>query len=380
MSITQIIPLLIVLVSIIGNHAEAKESNAPQAENMTPESILEISTSMIDNYVESGWFSGNLLIGSGNGASVQQSYGYSDIAEQIPNQACTRFNIGSIAKIYTAVLVLQYIEKGTFSLDTSIAETGINIDIAPDIAKKVTIGHLLKHKAGFSDIFIPDYMDDPLKFDTLTKKIALLRHKPLLFEPGTDQRYSNYGYILLGAVLEGLSGKSFGTLLRDNIFDVVNAKTASLHRLDGNKCQSERYVFGLEQTLELTDFREVSGPDGGIEATVDDVHAFFHALFFTDKLLTRQGEPFNWYFGENSHFGAYGGGTGVSAAVEVLRDQEIIIVALANSDELVAERISNRMVALALHNDIAPFALPPKHFVYQQYRALFSYWRNGQNR
>ena len=105
MSITQIIPLLIVLISIIGNHAEAKESNAPQAENMTPESILEISTSMIDNYVESGWFSGNILVGSANSgkASVQQSYGYADIAEHIPNQACTRFNIGSIAKIYTAV-------------------------------------------------------------------------------------------------------------------------------------------------------------------------------------------------------------------------------------------------------------------------------------
>ena len=372
MSKTQIITLFILLVSIIGNLAEAKESNAPKANTMTPGSILEISASMIDKYVESGWFSGNILVGSANSkrASVQQSYGYADIAEQIPNQACTRFNVGSIAKIYTAVLVLQYIEKGTFSLDTSIAETGVNIGIDPDIAKNVTIGHLLKHKAGFSDIFIPDYMDDPLKFDTLTKKIALLRHKPLLFEPGTDQRYSNYGYILLGAVLEGLSGKSFGTLLRDNIYDVVNAKTASLHRLDGNKCQSERYVFSLEQTLELTDFREVSGPDGGIEATVDDVHAFFHTLFFTDKLLTRQGEPFSWYFGENSHFGAYGGGTGVSAAVEVLRDQEIIVVALANSDELVAERISNRMVALALHNDVAPFALPPKHFVYQQYRAL----------
>lgn len=370
MSITKIIPLIILLVSIIGKQGVAKESKAPQAERMTPESILEISTSMIDNYVESGWFSGNVFVSSGSGEGVLQSYGYANVAEKIPNQSCTRFNVGSIAKIYTAVLVLQYIEKGTFSLDTSIAETGVSIDIAPDITKKVTIGHLLKHEAGFSDIFIPGYMNDPLKFDSLTKKVALLKDKPLLFEPGTDKRYSNYGYILLGAILEGLSGKSFGTLLRDNIFDVVNAKTASLDRLEGNKCQSERYVFSLDQTLEVTDFREVSGPDGGIEATVADVHAFFHTLFFTDRLLTRHDEPFNGYFGERTHFGAYGGGTGVSAAVEVLRDQELIIVVLANSDELVAERISNRMVAVAKHNDVAPFALPPRHFVYQQYQAL----------
>ena len=352
----------------ISSQCVADQTSSAQTLSIEPSALLEQSSAIIQDYVKAGWFSGNLLIANERGQKVLKSYGYANKAAGIKNQACTRFNIGSIAKIYTAVLVLQYIESGELTLDTTLAETGLDLD--PVIAKKVTIGHLLKHQAGFSDIFVPEYMDNPLKYDTLDKKVALLRNKPLLFEPGTDRRYSNYGYILLGAALESLSGKTFGTLLHDNIFVPVQAKTASLHRLEGDTCQSERYVFNLEQIQERTEFREVSGPDGGIEATVDDVLQFFRVLFFTDRLLERRASSFTWYFGDKPHFGAYGGGTGVSAAVDVLQNKKLVIVSLANSDELVAERISNRIVALANNTESMPFALPAKHFVYQQYQTL----------
>ncbi|MFS1704580.1 serine hydrolase [Alteromonas sp. AMM-1] len=326
------------------------------------------SSAVADEYVKSGWFTGNVLIAADNLPLFEQSYGYANFDKLRANESCTRFNLGSIAKIYTAVLVLQQIEAGALSLDTTIAESGLNI--AADIAGKVTIAHLLKHKAGFRDIFVPEYMNNPLQFDTLEKKVDLLKGEPLLFEPGTDYRYSNYGYILLGAILEKLTGKSFKTQLDENIFSVIGATHTSLQRREGDTCQSERYVFSLEQSLEPTDFREVSGPDGGIEATASDVYRFFQAVFFTDQLVNRSSGSFKWYFSDAAHYGAYGGGTGVSAAVEVLRDWQLIIIVLANSDELVAEHISNRMVSFIQHKPVAAFQLPAKHFVYQQYLAL----------
>ncbi|MFC3095388.1 serine hydrolase [Alteromonas sediminis] len=331
---------------------------------VTPESAERV----VQEYVDHTWFSGNVLIAHKDGKVSAQSYGLANIADNIPNRRDTRFNVGSIAKHYTAVLVLQMIEQGKFSFETTLSEFDLGLDAS--IAEKITIEHLLTHKAGFGDIFIPAYMNDPLSYDSLDKKLGLLRGKPLLFEPGSDYRYSNYGYIVLGALLEKLTKKSFGMLLNERIFGPTGAKSSSLHREENSPSQSERYVYALDKTLQPTQFREVSGPDGGIEATVDDVYHFFNALFFSDELLNRKGSTFTRYFGNKKHHGSYGGGTGVSAAVEVLRDQQTIIVVLANSDELVAERVSNRLMQMYRQESVDAFMLPAKHFVYDQYKAL----------
>ncbi|MEE4244616.1 MAG: serine hydrolase domain-containing protein, partial [Kangiellaceae bacterium] len=178
------------------------------------------------------------------------------------------------------------------------------------------------------------------------------------------------GYILLGAILEKVSAKPFATLLNERIFTPISDENSSLLREETSPCQSERYVYALDKSLIPTQFREVSGPDGGIESTVDDVYKFLNALFFTDKLLQRDGDAFKRYFGTGTHHGSYGGGTGVSGAAEVLRDQRVIIVVLANSDELIAERISNRLSKLMREEPVEAFTLPAKHFVYDQYKAL----------
>jgi CubicO group peptidase (beta-lactamase class C family) len=171
-------------------------------------------------------------------------------------------------------------------------------------------------------------------------------------------------------MLEKLTNKSFATLLNERIFMPIDAKNSSLQRDENSLCQSQRYTYALDKSLKLTQFREVSGPDGGIEATVDDVYKFYHALFFSDQLLQRNGDVFKRYFGNGIHHGSYGGGTGISAAVEVLRDQEVIIVVLANSDELVAERISSRLTNILREEPFDKLMLPAKHFVYSQYVAL----------
>lgn len=199
---------------LMGGLAVAVPAPADAGSNSAAE---KASNQIIQPYVEQSWFSGNVLIADEKGHISVHSFGMADIANGTPNSRCTRFNIGSIAKHYTAVLVLQMIEQGQLSYDTPLAEFDLGID--SEIAAKVTIEHLVKHQAGFGDIFIPAYMDDPLSYDTLDKKVALLKGQPLLFEPGSDNRYSNYGYILLGAMLEKVTGKKFAELLNERLFN-----------------------------------------------------------------------------------------------------------------------------------------------------------------
>lgn len=354
----------------LGDELQTEYSQQNVASNkVSLPALIKGSDDIATRYAELNWFSGNVLLASQDKVVFHQSYGYANTAEALKNSACTRFNIGSIAKHYTAVLVLQLIEEGKLTFDTPLSRFELDLDDA--LTQGVTIEHLLNHQAGFADIFTPEYMADPLSFDTLDKKIALLKDTPRLFEPGTDYRYSNYGYILLGRIAEMITQKSFATLLNERIFTPIGAKHSSLTRLDNSPCQSTRYTFTIEWQLAPSLLQEVSGPDGGIEATAPEVYQFYHALVFTDTLLKHKGPVFSRYFRvRDNKIVSYGGGTGISAAAEVLVDQGIVIVVLANSDELVAERISNRITQLATTGNYDAIKPPPKHFVYQQYRTL----------
>ncbi|MCC2618128.1 beta-lactamase family protein [Aestuariibacter halophilus] len=343
---------------------------APSSTSPTPSggiSLSAVTEQIVGEYVERGWFSGNVLVAHQGQVLFQQSYGLSDRENCTANQPCTRFNLGSIAKHFTAVLVLQQIEKGKLQLNTPIAR--FKLGIAPDIANKVTVQQLLMHRAGFGDIFTPQYMADPLAYDTLEKKIALLRDRPLLFEPDSEYRYSNYGYILLGAMLENVTGQRFADLLRNNIFTPLGMARTSVSPEPASSCQSQRYHFTLFQSLEKSRLYEVPGPDGGIESTTRDVLQFYRALFYTDGLVNRESDAFKAVFGaQPSHFAGFGGGTGISAAVELDLAADYQVVVLANTDELVAERISSRILQQLRQGRYDPVRLPAKHFVYQVYQ------------
>jgi len=320
-------------------------------------------------YADLGWFSGNVLLAEGGEPFFQQSYGLARIETGNPNTSATRFNLGSIAKHYTAVLVLQQVERGALSLHDTIDR--FEIGLPSPIAGRVTILHLLRHRAGFRDIFTPEYTADSLAYDTLEKKARILQDRPLLFEPGSDHRYSNYGYIILGLILERLTGQSYEQLLTQNIFRPLGLDNSHLHYQAGSATQSTRYTYPLEGVLKEVGVLEVPGPDGGIESTTADVLDFYLALFDSDRLLDRQGAAFRAVFDpEAEKWQAFGGGTGISAAVELRLTDDVEVVVLANSDELVAERVSGRIVQIIEGDAHDPVMLPPKHFVYRQYLEL----------
>lgn len=333
-----------------------------------PSNLAETADNIAKQYQQMGWFSGSLLITKDNKAVFSSSYGFQNIEQKIKNTTQTRFNLGSIMKDFTKVLILQQVEAGKLKLSDQLVS--FNLGFKQPDSHKITIDHLLNHSAGFADIFVAEYRENQLAYDTLDKKLKLLIDSPLLFEPGTDHKYSNYGYVVLGVILEKVTGKPFEELLKNNIFSRVEMSSTTFRPANSHEYQSTRYTYQYNGNLRRVGVTEHSSPDGGIESTVVDVQRFYRALFYSDNLL-KNSDAINrqLFVMDGSHWGAYGGGQGVSAAVEVDLDTGYEIVVLANTDHLVAERISGRIHSYIRNGEYQPIRQLEKNFAFEYYQS-----------
>jgi len=331
-------------------------------------SLAMIGDNIAMQYQQMGWFSGGLLITKDNEVVFASSYGFQNTEERIKNSTQSRFNLGSIMKDFTKVLILQQVEAGKLKLSDKLVAFELGFK-QPD-ADKITIEHLLNHSAGFADIFVAEYRQNQLAFDTLDKKIKILIESPLLFTPGTDRKYSNYGYVVLGVILEKVTGKSFEALLKNNIFNRVEMTSTTFRPVNSHEYQSIRYTYQHNGKLRKVGVTEHPSPDGGIVSTVVDVQRFYRALFYSNKLLKNSDAINRQLFAmDDSHWGAYGGGQGVSAAVEVDLDTGYEIVVLANTDHLVAERISGRIYSYIKNGEYQPIRQLEKNFAFEYYQS-----------
>lgn len=329
--------------------------------------IASTADEIAHQYHQQGWFSGTLLLAKNGKVFHTASFGLENVKTKTPNSIVTKFNLGSIVKNFTKVLVLQQIELGQIKLTDTLDK--FDLGFPEEVSTTITIEHLLNHRSGFEDIFIAEYRENQLAFDTLEKKLALLKSRPLLFEPGTDHRYSNYGYVVLGAILEKVTESSYEQLLNKNIFERIQLKNTSLKVESFAKGQSVRYTYLYDSSIKEVGVTEHPGPAGGIESTVEDVQQFYRALYYGDKLLTHA-NPVNIkaFAMDGEHWGAYGGGSGVSTAIEVDLLDNVEIVVLANTDNLVAELISGRVLSYIKKGSYEPIKPLEMNFAYNYYK------------
>jgi D-alanyl-D-alanine carboxypeptidase len=163
-------------------------------------------------------FSGVVLVAKDFRVLFHEAYGLADRDKRVPNLKDTKFNLGSINKIFTRVAIHQLARQGQLSLDDPIRK------FLPDYpnaqaAEKVLVRQLLNMTSGIGDFFGERYDATPKeKIRTLQDYLALFADQPLEFEPGTSNRYSNGGYIVLGLIIEKVSGVDYYTYVRRNIF------------------------------------------------------------------------------------------------------------------------------------------------------------------
>lgn len=162
-------------------------------------------------------FSGSILIARDSTILIEKSIGMANYEFLIPNSSNTKFRIASLSKAFAAALVLQQVEKGRIKLDGKIS------DYLPYYPQKtgkiITIHQLLTHSSGLVHYegikdFYPKYGQQQFYYKDYLK---LFWDLPLLFEPGTSHSYSSLGYFVLGAILQEVTGKTYQTLLKENI-------------------------------------------------------------------------------------------------------------------------------------------------------------------
>ena len=174
----------------------------------------------LETATAAGQFSGAVLVARDGRTLFEAGYGLADRERGIPNTPQTKFRAGSMYKMLTAVAALQFVQAGTLRLD---APLGTYLADYPNqnVKSKVTTHHLLTHTGGTGDIFGPAFMANRLELREVSDYVRLYGTRELQFTPGTQHVYSNYGFILLGALIERLSGKSYHDHIASRVLNPV---------------------------------------------------------------------------------------------------------------------------------------------------------------
>ncbi|MDR1232110.1 MAG: beta-lactamase family protein [Spirochaetaceae bacterium] len=322
-------------------------------------------------------FSGVVLIARGGKVYFERAYGMADRSQNQSNNIDTKFNLGSVAKIFTAIAIAQLAEQGKLSFDDTIEKY---VDgFSPEVAGKITVQQLLTHTAGLGDIFTPAYMTGKDEVDTIGGFMPYITSQDVLFEPGTQHQYSNGGFVVLGAIIEKVSGENYYQYIRNHItgpsgmadtdfykkFDLVPNLARGYTNPDGGPqllpplpTPGQGRIIGPPPIADRNAAREdnlptlplIGNPSGGAYSTARDMLAFSSALM-NHTLLSKEytaavmsgyvrvprgeyGYGFE-IFVENGHrtAGHSGGAPGVSAMFRILVDDDCTVIVLSNYDD-----------------------------------------------
>lgn len=253
-----------------------------------PQPISEKIDTLLTAYQKISDFNGSVLVARKGTIIFEKGYGYKNKKTLLPNDPNTIFQIGSITKQFTSAIILQLKEKQKLSLQDKISK------YIPDFPQgdQITIEQLLTHTAGvYNYTNNPDFMKNestkPIARDSL---LALFRNKPLDFKPGEKFSYSNSGYILLGYIIEKVTGRSYFQVVRDNIFRPVHMDHSGF---DFTHLASSDKATGYDPPAPLVPAEivdsSVSFSAGAVYTTVGDLYKWDRALY-SGSILSQPSE------------------------------------------------------------------------------------------
>lgn len=199
---------------------------------LTEAEALALIEKRLNELVAADEFSGAVLIARGGVPVFQKAFGLASREYNVPNRMDTKFNLGSINKVFTQIAIGQLAEQGKLSFDDKL---GQHLPDYPnrEAASRVTIRQLLDMTSGIGDFFGPEFQDTPKdRLRTIKDFLTLFAAKPLQFEPGTKQQYSNGGYIVLGAIVEKVSGQDYYEYVREHIFKPAGMQNSDWYEAD----------------------------------------------------------------------------------------------------------------------------------------------------
>ncbi|MFL5385398.1 MAG: serine hydrolase [Longimicrobiaceae bacterium] len=256
--------------------AVATPAAAPAPAPVSPKAAVRPVEAALARAAAEGRFSGTVLIARDGRPVFQHAYGMADREARIANTLETRFNLGSMNKMFTAVAIAQLAAQGKLSFQDPLSKFIPDFPTAA-AAQKIRIEHLLTHTSGLGSYFNPRFFRE--RPTTVAAMMDVARaDTALAFEPGTRQRYSNTAFLVLGAVIEKVTGQDYYDYIRDHVF-VPAGMTSSSWPLRGEPGRAKEYEISPETGGQprADEFRRGSPAGGGV-STVGDMLRFSQAL------------------------------------------------------------------------------------------------------
>jgi CubicO group peptidase (beta-lactamase class C family) len=249
------------------------------------EIVAEIET-LAKRLADADVFSGAILLAKDGKPLYKAVFGQANKDFGVPNRIDTKFNLGSMNKMFTGVAIAQLVEKGKLSYDDPLSKFIPDFPNA-EAAKKIRIKHLLSHTAGLGGYFSRRYQEmSRSRLRTIDDMMALAREdeKDVQFEPGSKWQYSNTGMMVLGKVIEIASGQSYFDYVRENIYKpagMINTDCYELDKVNTNLAvgyEKEYTDDGIRWSNNIFEHVMRGGPQGGGYSTVEDLLRFDQAL------------------------------------------------------------------------------------------------------
>jgi D-alanyl-D-alanine carboxypeptidase len=314
------------LILIIAAASAQPPRNAPSPLATDTEIVARLK-STLDSLAAANAFSGAVLLAKGQQVLVREAYGYLSRESKRRNRPETLFNLGSIDKAFTRIAIEQLARAHRLSLSDTLDRYVPEYPV--EKARRMTLEHLLEHRAGTGDIFGPRYdAYDRSRLRSLRDWLPLFADRDLEFEPGAQQRYSNAGYVLLGLVIERVSGQSYFQYVHDHVF--ARAGMSVTASLTADERQGDVAVGYTREAGRLVDNRSREPwrgtSAGGGYSNIDDLLRFSQAL----RAGTFGAPPIGY-------LDIAGGGEGINAVLAIAGDYTLVV--LANLDPPAAETV-----------------------------------------
>ncbi|HKP11050.1 MAG TPA: serine hydrolase domain-containing protein [Blastocatellia bacterium] len=345
--------------SSAGDANKKAEAAAAPARRLAEAEVSASLTAYLEGLAKEDKFSGVVLVAKDGKPFLVKAYGLADKSKGVPINAETKFNLGSMNKMFTAVAIAQLAEQGKLSFDDKVGKLLPDYP-NKDVANKVTVRHLLTHTSGLGSYWNAKFDARRAQIKTVGDYLTLFADEPLLFEPGARFEYSNSGFIVLGAIIEKVSGQSYYDYVREHVY-----KPAGMSGTDAYQITDDTPNLAMGYTSLGPDDKPSSGlrrentstrpnrggPAGGGYSTAGDLLRFATALT-GNKLLSakstelittgkvemgRGGSKYGYGFGEQQMngyriFGHNGGAPGIASDLTILPEPGYVAVVMTNYD------------------------------------------------
>jgi CubicO group peptidase (beta-lactamase class C family) len=314
---------------------------------------------VVRSYADQKRFMGSVLVARGGEVLFSKGYGFANAEWEIPNSAATKFRLGSITKQFTAASILLLEERGKLNTSDTVKK---HLPDAPAAWEKITIHHLLTHTSGIPSF--TGFTDYPsFKRTTLTAEQIYLRFRDreLEFQPGEKFAYSNSGYLLLGHLIEKISGESFEKFLQHNVLTPLGLKDTGYDSRTLIRNRASGYSPGAEG-MRNADFIDMTVPHaaGAMYSTTGDLLRWNQGLFGGELLSAASIKKMTTPFKDDYAYGlivrtvgnrkviSHGGGIeGFNTFLSYHPEEKLTAVALANINGPTPTEIAAKLAAVA---------------------------------